>query len=133
MNLLEALRMLALEDGSPLEWQKEALCNQTDPEAFFPERWMEGKDAKMVCAKCPVKQDCFDYAVSNNEEYGIWGGVDFSKRKYTKRIKQGDNNDSGHEGKRTRTVSVRTSEFQRLTEEGGSIRLQRPMRIPPSK
>lgn len=123
MNLLESLRMLALEDGSPLEWQKDALCNQTDPEAFFPDREDGGKMAKKVCAGCPVKQDCFDYAVSNNEEFGIWGGVDFSTRKYTRRIKQGENNDSRYKGKRTSTVTVRASEFTRLAEKGGSIRL----------
>jgi WhiB family redox-sensing transcriptional regulator len=118
MNLIELMRLVSLEDPeNTLEWQREALCNQTDPEAFFPEYERGGKMAKEVCKHCPVKQKCFDYAVSNNEEHGIWGGVDFTvRRTETERL-----NDFRQQSEGTRPVTFRSSEYQRLTEKSRSI------------
>lgn len=75
-NLLKLLKINA-ED---LEWQAEGLCSQTDPDAFFPMYPQQARKAIMVCAKCPVKQQCLDYALKNNEQYGVWGGYDFTRR-----------------------------------------------------
>lgn len=120
MNLMELMRLVSLEDSeNTLEWQRDALCNQTDPEAFFPDYERDGRMAKEVCKECPVKQDCFDYAVSNKEEFGIWGGVDFTvRRTETERL-----NDFRQQGEGTRPITFRSSEYQRLTKEGRGIRL----------
>jgi WhiB family redox-sensing transcriptional regulator len=73
------------EDGGPLEWQQRALCAQTDPEAFFPEKGGSTREAKKVCGSCEVRSECLDYALANDERFGIWGG--FSERE-RRRLKQ---------------------------------------------
>lgn len=68
------------EDGE-LAWQADALCAQTDPEAFFPEKGGSTRDAKRVCNECPVREACLDYAMENDERFGIWGGLSERERR----------------------------------------------------
>ncbi|WP_120003026.1 WhiB family transcriptional regulator [Nesterenkonia muleiensis] len=68
-----------------LAWQVDALCAQTDPEAFFPEKGGSTRDAKKVCGACHVKQECLDYALANDERFGIWGGLSERERRKLKK------------------------------------------------
>ena len=68
-----------------LAWQTDALCAQTDPEAFFPEKGGSTRDAKRVCEACPVSGQCLDYAMSNDEKFGIWGGLSERERRRLRR------------------------------------------------
>jgi WhiB family redox-sensing transcriptional regulator len=68
------------EDGE-LGWQSEALCAQTDPEAFFPEKGGSTRDAKRVCGACNVRSECLEYALTNDERFGIWGGLSERERR----------------------------------------------------
>jgi WhiB family transcriptional regulator, redox-sensing transcriptional regulator len=61
-------------DPPPQEWADSALCAQTDPEVFFPEKGGITRPAKRICLGCPVRQECLDYALEHNERFGIWGG-----------------------------------------------------------
>lgn len=73
-----------LDDG-PLAWQERALCAQTDPEAFFPEKGGSTREAKAVCASCEVRAECLEYALENDERFGIWGGMSERERRRYKR------------------------------------------------
>lgn len=74
------------EDENALAWQSDSLCAQTDPEAFFPEKGGSTRDAKKICAACEVKAQCLDYALANDERFGIWGGLsERERRKLRKR------------------------------------------------
>jgi WhiB family redox-sensing transcriptional regulator len=76
----------AVGDDNPLAWQADALCTQTDPEAFFPEKGGSTRDAKRICAECTVKTECLEYALANDERFGIWGGLsERERRKYRRR------------------------------------------------
>lgn len=66
-------------------WQTDALCAQTDPEAFFPEKGGSTRDAKRVCEACPVSGQCLDYAMANDEKFGIWGGLSERERRRLRR------------------------------------------------
>ena len=44
-----------------LSWQERALCAQTDPEAFFPEKGGSTREAKRVCLSCDVRSQCLEY------------------------------------------------------------------------
>ena len=68
------------EEGE-LSWQADALCAQTDPEAFFPEKGGSTRDAKRVCNECPVREACLEYAMENDERFGIWGGLSERERR----------------------------------------------------
>lgn len=52
----------------------DALCAQTDPEAFFPDKGGTSNHARAICAKCPLTLQCLLTALDNREEYGVWGG-----------------------------------------------------------
>lgn len=58
-------------------WMAKGLCAGLDPDLFFPVRGanLQGEEAKKVCnTPCPVKAECFEYAVLIGEEQGVWGG-----------------------------------------------------------
>ncbi len=69
----------------PLEWQERALCAQTDPEAFFPEKGGSTREAKRVCETCEVKRECLEYALEMDERFGIWGGLSERERRRLKK------------------------------------------------
>ena len=74
------------EEEDPLAWQSESLCAQTDPEAFFPEKGGSTRDAKKICGSCEVRSECLEYALQNDERFGIWGGLsERERRKLRKR------------------------------------------------
>ena len=73
-------------DDNPLAWQADSLCTQTDPEAFFPEKGGSTRDAKRICAECGVRTECLEYALANDERFGIWGGLsERERRKFRRR------------------------------------------------
>lgn len=63
------------------EWQDRALCAQTDPEAFFPDKGGSTRDAKKICYRCDVQSQCLQYALHNEERFGIWGGYSERERR----------------------------------------------------
>lgn len=73
------------EDDGLMGWQERALCAQTDPEAFFPEKGGSTREAKKVCTQCDVKAECLEYALANDERFGIWGGLSERERRKLKR------------------------------------------------
>jgi WhiB family transcriptional regulator, redox-sensing transcriptional regulator len=73
------------EDSALLPWQEQALCAQTDPEAFFPEKGGSTREAKRVCGRCEVRGDCLEYALAHDERFGIWGGLSERERRRLKR------------------------------------------------
>ena len=68
-----------------LGWQERALCAQTDPEAFFPEKGGSTREAKKVCQTCDVRAECLEYALAHDERFGIWGGLSERERRRLKR------------------------------------------------
>lgn len=67
--------------GNVPEWQARALCAQTDPEAFFPEKGGSTRAAKRICSDCPVRTACLDYALEQRERFGVWGGLSERERR----------------------------------------------------
>ena len=75
------------DDDTAGGWQERALCAQTDPEAFFPEKGGSTREAKKVCLSCEVRAECLEYALANDERFGIWGGLsERERRKLKKRV-----------------------------------------------
>ena len=72
-------------NSEQLSWQERALCAQTDPEAFFPEKGGSTREAKRVCLSCEVRAECLDYALAHDERFGIWGGLSERERRRLKR------------------------------------------------
>ncbi|MGW7087597.1 WhiB family transcriptional regulator [Streptomyces sp. NPDC054871] len=68
------------------DWRHHAACLDEDPALFFPNGttgpWLLViADAKKVCARCPVMEQCLQWALETRQEYGVWGGYDERERR----------------------------------------------------
>ena len=73
------------------QYEEDAKCKGIDnPEIFFPSPGDTEalKAAKQLCGECPVIQECLEYALNNNERYGIWGGKSTRERLLILRAKR---------------------------------------------
>jgi WhiB family transcriptional regulator, redox-sensing transcriptional regulator len=66
-------------------WRENAACLDADPEIFFPVAGGNGLEAKRVCERCPVIEECLEYALDSEIEEGVWGGLSAIQRIYTLR------------------------------------------------
>lgn len=82
---MQELRVVDDVDDGVMAWHEAALCAQTDPEAFFPEKGGSTREAKKVCQSCEVRRECLEYALANDERFGIWGGMSERERRKLKR------------------------------------------------
>jgi WhiB family transcriptional regulator, redox-sensing transcriptional regulator len=73
----------------PMDWAVEAACNSAPVDWFFPEVGKNSREAKKVCATCPVIEDCLYYALEHSEIWGIWGGMTYKERRsFARTIKE---------------------------------------------
>ncbi|TDD97685.1 WhiB family transcriptional regulator [Actinomadura rubrisoli] len=66
-------------------WTERALCAETDPDAFFPEKGESTRAAKRTCFVCEVRTECLEYALAHDERFGVWGGLSERERRKMKR------------------------------------------------
>ncbi|XCB31056.1 WhiB family transcriptional regulator [Arcanobacterium hippocoleae] len=64
-----------------LSWMEDALCAQTDPDIFYPEKGGSTAPATSICQGCGVRAECLEYAIKNDIRHGIWGGTSDNDRK----------------------------------------------------
>ena len=64
-----------------IPWQERARCREHDPEVFFPEKGGSSREAKRICADCPVRIECLAEALDNRIEWGVWGGLTERERR----------------------------------------------------
>lgn len=70
-------------------WQLRAACRAPETRLFFPPTRVERRDeredrerrAKAICATCPVRRECLEYALDIREPHGIWGGLNEVERR----------------------------------------------------
>lgn len=95
MTSLRRTDPTAWSDGNPTDirtfpkppaWVDDARCAETGDFGFYPKDGRaDVSEVVAFCGGCPVRQRCFDYAVSNGETEGIWGGRHFGNRAARKR------------------------------------------------
>lgn len=69
-----------------MDWRHQALCRDTDPEIFFPigitgPALTQVEQAKVVCRRCTVVQDCLTWALETGQDSGVWGGTSEDERR----------------------------------------------------
>ena len=74
--------------GEEEAWRLHALCAETDPEAFFPEKGGSTREAKRVCVGCDVRAECLEFALRNDERFGIWGGLSERERRRLRMLRR---------------------------------------------
>jgi WhiB family transcriptional regulator, redox-sensing transcriptional regulator len=66
---------------APEPWMYDGLCAQVDPDLWYPDKGGSTGDAKRICAGCPVKFECLEYALDHAERHGVWGGLSERQRR----------------------------------------------------
>lgn len=78
-------RPTIVEGPIHLDWIEHGSCVGSDVSVFFPKRGQTGLEAKRICAGCPVRGECLDYALDRGELYGVWGGLNREERMLVRR------------------------------------------------
>ncbi|WP_406864025.1 WhiB family transcriptional regulator [Streptomyces sp. HUAS MG47] len=63
-----------------MSWREDALCAQAGPEFFFPAPGSSTREAKLLCGACEGRLACLEYALRNDERFGVWGGLSEKER-----------------------------------------------------
>jgi WhiB family redox-sensing transcriptional regulator len=78
----------------PEWWHADALCAETDPDAWFPEKGGTTKDAKAICEQCLVRVECLTYALDHHPQHGVWGGASERERRKILGLAEEDTDDA---------------------------------------
>ncbi|HEX8024727.1 MAG TPA: WhiB family transcriptional regulator [Candidatus Limnocylindrales bacterium] len=81
--------MIALARDADRGWMADAACRHHDPDLWFPPPGRSNTRAEDICAGCPVKERCADYADAHHEQHGVWGGMTIEQRNRRARKKAG--------------------------------------------
>jgi WhiB family redox-sensing transcriptional regulator len=73
------------------DWRPLAACRSHDPNLWFPERGQSDhvRQAKAICASCPVREQCLEQAIADGETVGIWGGLSGREMKAERKRRAG--------------------------------------------
>ena len=63
------------------EWMPRGLCRELPPATFFPSDGVGVEVARAICATCPVRSDCLEYALEHRIDHGVWGGCSERERR----------------------------------------------------
>jgi hypothetical protein len=63
------------------DWQSKGLCRDEDPAIFFVEPGQSADKARAICVRCPVTDECREWALATDERFGVWGGTTDAERK----------------------------------------------------
>ncbi|GGQ86950.1 transcriptional regulator WhiB [Streptomyces ruber] len=69
-------------------WPEQALCAETGADFFFPEPGSSVREAKRICGMCAMRSACLEYALANDERFGVWGGLSEKERLRLRRAHQ---------------------------------------------
>ena len=62
-------------------WMAEGNCADRDPSMFFPSDGVGVEIARRICADCPSKSPCLEYALAHRIDHGVWGGTSERERR----------------------------------------------------
>ncbi len=69
-----------METATP-EWMPHGSCRNYPASAFFPSDGVGVDAARRICAECPVKEPCLEYALEQRIDHGVWGGCSERERR----------------------------------------------------
>ncbi|HEX7168415.1 MAG TPA: WhiB family transcriptional regulator [Acidimicrobiales bacterium] len=68
-----------------MTWRAKAACRDLDTDIFFPDSEEDAAPALSVCASCPVREACLEFALATRQHDGVWGGTTEAQRKRIRR------------------------------------------------
>lgn len=66
-------------------WAERAACRGTNPDSFFVRGAAQARPAQQLCGGCGVREACLDYALTNDIDFGVWGGLTERQRRSLQR------------------------------------------------
>jgi len=63
------------------DWMAQGKCRDMDPSVFFPSDGIGVQAAQRICAVCPVKVTCLEFALADRVDHGVWGGTSERERR----------------------------------------------------
>ena len=69
-------------------FERRGPCVDVHVSVMYPRTKAEAKVPKEICSECPVREECLEHALDNNEEYGVWGGTTELERRALKKARQ---------------------------------------------
>ncbi|MEW2078772.1 WhiB family transcriptional regulator [Streptomyces sp. NPDC013433] len=87
---MEWIRIVDTRSSEHSDWRTRGACMREDPELFFPigntgPALLQIEEAKAVCRRCPVIEQCLQWALESGEDSGVWGGLSEDERRALKR------------------------------------------------
>jgi WhiB family redox-sensing transcriptional regulator len=73
-------RLSVTLDMTQTDWFDDAACQEADTDVFFPVSESQAGEAKSICAMCPVREECLEYALETRPSDGVWGGLTATER-----------------------------------------------------
>ena len=69
-----------------MDWRHRSACRDEDPELFFPigntgPALLQIEEAKAVCRRCEVVEECLTWALESGQDAGVWGGLSEDERR----------------------------------------------------
>ena len=79
-----------VKSSGSMDWRHNAACLTEDPELFFPigntgPALLQIEEAKKVCRRCEVREQCLAWALEAGQDHGVWGGLSEDERRAMKR------------------------------------------------
>lgn len=72
------------------DWMAHALCAEFDVDLWFPTTGQSNQPALDICGRCPVRVECLDWAIANDERHGIFGGMSTPARRAHARARRAE-------------------------------------------
>jgi WhiB family redox-sensing transcriptional regulator len=77
--------MALINPRTDIRWREDAACRDEDTNIFFPVTDEDAGPAKAICAVCPVREECLEFALATRQEDGVWGGLTETERRRLRR------------------------------------------------
>ena len=72
------------------DWMHHGNCRDESPARFFPSDGVGVERARRICASCPVRSNCLEYALVNRIDHGVWGGTSERERRRILKSRRAD-------------------------------------------
>jgi WhiB family redox-sensing transcriptional regulator len=66
-------------------WMRNAACRGRGLDVFFDDDPARADAARAICADCPVRAECLEFALADRSVTGIWAGTDDAQRRTIRR------------------------------------------------
>ena len=83
--VFQSTEMALTNPRTDVRWRDDAACRGLDVDVFFPATDEEAGAAKAVCATCPVREECLEFALETRQDDGVWGGLTETERRRLRR------------------------------------------------